>query len=390
MRRLVIVSALCVLTVAACEKTPPLSPLTLPYGTVAITVTSDGGAPPWHLIGPAEIDTSGSGTMWLHDMPVGNYQITWLYLPGCLQPTDNEEARALANGDTIEFSQHYDRIRQVTNDGENRNPTFNKDASAPRLAFLSDRDGLFDIWIATDDIAQPIKVTSNPRGEIRGFDWSRTNQQFIFDSDRDDNCCNLYVVNVSTGTEAQLYFLCSLGYTPGCFYYPRWSAVSDEIIFLWWPCFSSCDYNAGDVIKAPSAGDYCERILSLPDGVHHLAWSRDTTSMAYIYDDEGLLTYDQVAMTHLGTTTVSWVTLSPGNKSYPCWSPDGTHICYTSDETGNRDLWIINVDGDGIVQLTTDEADDWSPSWSADGRAIAFISERDGSRDIYLVGVPEL
>ncbi|MDQ3798653.1 MAG: protein kinase, partial [Acidobacteriota bacterium] len=63
------------------------------------------------------------------------------------------------------------------------------------------------------------------------------------------------------------------------------------------------------------------------------------------------------------------------------WTPDGK-ILYVSMESGNRDIWIIDEDGQNRRQLTTNKASDEYPSISGDGNHIAFISS--------LTGVPHI
>lgn len=59
----------------------------------------------------------------------------------------------------------------------------------------------------------------------------------------------------------------------------------------------------------------------------------------------------------------------------PAWSVDGLHIAFTSDRTGNREVWIADSDGNSSVQLTdqTIRGNKWLPKWSANGY-IAFIT----------------
>jgi WD40-like Beta Propeller Repeat len=38
----------------------------------------------------------------------------------------------------------------------------------------------------------------------------------------------------------------------------------------------------------------------------------------------------------------------------PVWSPDGSKIAFLSNQTGNAEVWIIDLDGKGLSQLTTD------------------------------------
>ena len=67
----------------------------------------------------------------------------------------------------------------------------------------------------------------------------------------------------------------------------------------------------------------------------------------------------------------------------PALSPDGTRIAFTSDESGNRDIWIIGVRGGNPVRLTSDPADDYYPAWFPEGTAIAFVSDRGGTESIW-------
>ncbi len=75
----------------------------------------------------------------------------------------------------------------------------------------------------------------------------------------------------------------------------------------------------------------------------------------------------------------------PGDDGWPAWSPDGRRIAFGSDRDGDWDIYVMQADGTGLVQLTDHPGDDWWPAWSPDGRRIAFGSDRDGDRDIYVM-----
>jgi eukaryotic-like serine/threonine-protein kinase len=70
----------------------------------------------------------------------------------------------------------------------------------------------------------------------------------------------------------------------------------------------------------------------------------------------------------------------------PSLSPDGTRIAYTSDESGNRDIFIIGVQGGNPIRLTDDPASDSDPAWFPDSTALAFVSERGGTTNIWKIG----
>jgi TolB protein len=70
-------------------------------------------------------------------------------------------------------------------------------------------------------------------------------------------------------------------------------------------------------------------------------------------------------MGHPGATTPSWGT----------WSPDGSMIAFSSDVNaapGEHDIYVMNKDGSGLTQLTTDPAFESGPAWSPDGTRLAF------------------
>jgi TolB protein len=52
-------------------------------------------------------------------------------------------------------------------------------------------------------------------------------------------------------------------------------------------------------------------------------------------------------------------------------------MVYISVVEGREQLFIMNVDGTGSVQLTRDDADHEDPAWSPDGKQIAFVYVKD-------------
>ena len=67
----------------------------------------------------------------------------------------------------------------------------------------------------------------------------------------------------------------------------------------------------------------------------------------------------------------------------PSWSPDGRRIAFVSEVDGNREIFAMSADGSNQTRLTNSSANDHDPSWSPDGRRIAFTSERNGNQEIY-------
>jgi Tol biopolymer transport system component/DNA-binding winged helix-turn-helix (wHTH) protein len=72
------------------------------------------------------------------------------------------------------------------------------------------------------------------------------------------------------------------------------------------------------------------------------------------------------------------LTFEPGLETDPSWSPDGRFIAYSSDQSGNFDIWVRSIGEGNSVQVTSSAAHDWQPNWSPDGLSLVFRSEREG------------
>jgi TolB protein len=69
----------------------------------------------------------------------------------------------------------------------------------------------------------------------------------------------------------------------------------------------------------------------------------------------------------------------------PAWSPDGARIAFVSRRDGNDEIYVMGANGSNQVNLSNNPALDLSPAWSPDGTKIAFISDRDGPFQIYVM-----
>jgi dipeptidyl aminopeptidase/acylaminoacyl peptidase len=75
----------------------------------------------------------------------------------------------------------------------------------------------------------------------------------------------------------------------------------------------------------------------------------------------------------------------------PLISPDGKNILFTrgwvdkKNDQSRSNLWIVDIDGTRIRELTHGNWRDFSPVWSPDGKKIAFLSDRDGTTQIHVL-----
>jgi TolB protein len=206
-------------------------------------------------------------------------------------------------------------------------PTWSPDGSM--VAFTSDRDGDYDIYLVNAGGTGLKRVTDHPEEDSCAY-WSPLGDKLVFTSNRDGNQ-EIYDINPD-GTQ------------------PRRLTVNTAI----------------DELHPPSP------------------WSPDGTRIAYASWIPGGFNRDIFLMNADGSSQVN-LTQSPGVEGFPAWSPDGTVIAFDSDSGTDSQIYLIRPDGSGIQQLTNSPEFNQHPAWSPDGRKVAFVSTRDGNDEVYVM-----
>jgi TolB protein len=94
-----------------------------------------------------------------------------------------------------------------------------------------------------------------------------------------------------------------------------------------------------------------------------------------------------------------WAMMQNGNKqeqvthlnafaTFPDYSPDGSKIAFDAggvNGDANDEIYIVDTDGAGLVQLTSNSGNNDYPVWSPNGSEIAFISDRTGFEQVWVM-----
>jgi RNA polymerase sigma factor (sigma-70 family) len=67
---------------------------------------------------------------------------------------------------------------------------------------------------------------------------------------------------------------------------------------------------------------------------------------------------------------------------FPAWSPDGTRIAFCLGKGSKAAIYLMNTDGNNLINLTENQAANFKPAWSPDGEKIAFSSNMGEDRRI--------
>ena len=250
------------------------------------------------------------------------------------------------------------------------------------IAFASDRDGDFDIYLMNADGSGLQQLTRNDADDFEPT-WSPDGQQLAFTSTRAEFAEDVYVMNADGSGQQKLTP------QPGRDYEPAWSPDGQRIAFT-----SSRDgvrkiyvMNADGTGQRRLTGD-----LGLGGYGGRPAWSPDGQRITFQADgksegnDGGIYVINADGSEQHRLTEIPHVW-----HCGPVLSPDGQRIAFGGVVGGTSAyLYVGNPDGSRpkqLAQFTSSPDACMDASWSPDGRAIAYWSELDGLPDIQVIGI---
>jgi TolB protein len=153
---------------------------------------------------------------------------------------------------------------------------------------------------------------------------------------------------------------------------PLWSPDSKTIIFN-----SKRSHGNFDIWKMNVDGSSPSALTSLSnhDAVHlpGSSWCATSDQIVFSSDSSG---DENLWVMNSDGTGQKQVVDTPYLDREPTWSPNCDRITFQSERDGNWDIYTVKADGTGLVRLTTDSAHDWAPNWSPTSESILFQSKR--------------
>jgi Tol biopolymer transport system component len=253
-------------------------------------------------------------------------------------------------------------------------PAASPDGQSIAYTRYTDNSSLFDVYTAHVDGSGERQVSAFP-GQDGPVTWTPDGSALVYDAAAADYSFNLYrQAATSVGTSG-----------------------GEQITHFPYLCGSPCPLTYGDADRAavsPSGqiawANHSTIELTSPDGsaistlytlppaapgewaaVHGTAWSPDGTRLAFV-TLAGTTANGMAGERHKLSVTVidkdganeSVVTTVPASGSVEiggfsdiysiCWSADGSHFVFNvPDGDPQSHLWVVNVDGSGLTQVTT-------------------------------------
>lgn len=240
-------------------------------------------------------------------------------------------------------------------------------STALSIVFSSDREspGRHQIFAMSDDGSNVARLTTSGSLDFMPR-WSPDRSKIAFASERSGSR-QIWVMNADGSNPVQLTSLGGLNHEPD------WSPDGLQIAFT----SSSVGYNQIFVMNAD--GSNAHRLTS-NSGDYHPSWSPFGDKIAFTRISSNSV-QDIFVMNVDGSNAVA-LTSNTGVNYTPAWSPDGSKLAFTSDRNGGQNVWRMNADGSGQVQLTF-AATSYSPAWTPGSDSILFASNRSGVYQVY-------
>ena len=236
-----------------------------------------------------------------------------------------------------------------------------------RIAFASDRDGNWDIYVMNADGSGVTQLTHNSANEASPA-WSPDGSRIAFHSDQGGNG-DIYVMNADGSGVTRLTD------HPAQDWVPAWSPDGRHIAFISWG-----DRDPGIYVMDADGSNVTPRLTSETNdwdfGVP--AWSPDGRRIVFSAFSPMSGSFDIYMMEANGSNLTQITDHPRGQDIDVAWSPDGRKIAFSSTWTGNGDIYVVNADGSGVTRLTDYPYQEFYPAWSPDGRRIAFVSDLSG------------
>jgi Tol biopolymer transport system component len=160
---------------------------------------------------------------------------------------------------------------------------------------------------------------------------------------------------------------------------PAWTADGQQIV-----CDAGPSWYGGTLWRVSvSDSEKPVSLASLGTNSHQPSLSRLGGRLTYIVGSDNTDIW-RAEVTGRAGPAVKLIA-STRQEFNPQYSPDGLRVAFSSDRSGNDEIWVCNGDGSDPVQLTSLGSSSGTPRWFPDGKRIVFDSINEKQVDIYVI-----
>ncbi len=242
-------------------------------------------------------------------------------------------------------------------------------ASGDLIAFSSNRDGDFDIYLMEKDGSNIVRVTDNTHNDY----WPSWlgDSLIIFDSNMNGNE-EIYSIRVNGTGLNRLTFDTAAYDGVANVSKNGWIAFDsnrqpDRLADVWIMNIDGSDQKALTAQKESNG----HPSLS-PEGDRLLFKIKISEQVQQIFE------------LHLATGTIEQITHTPVVSYHPSYSPDGKNIVFASNEDGDFEIYTFNRATSKLEKQTDNDQNEPRPTFSPDRQAILYGSRAGGTWEIWI------
>ncbi|HYN06431.1 MAG TPA: protein kinase [Vicinamibacterales bacterium] len=248
------------------------------------------------------------------------------------------------------------RFSGVTNfTGAEGQPSFSPDGRS--VAFVSNRDGQWDLYTGLVTGGSLIRLTNDPNVESTPR-WSPDGTKLLFARLNDTGLHDMWVTPALPGTARRLVLNAQT---------PAWSPDGRAIAYSSESAIWMCDATGAN----PRAVTKRE-----PAPIMHYqpAFARSGRSIAFVRRRRG--PRSELALVDPETQAVRFLTSDDALAMSPVWSPDDRFLYFSSSRGGTINVWRMSVADGHATPITAGQGDDIEIDLSADGNRLVFATYR--------------
>ena len=163
---------------------------------------------------------------------------------------------------------------------------------------------------------------------------------------------------------------------------PRWSPDGRRILF-----YREEDSGDTEIFAMDADGGNPIKLTDHPAWDASGRWSPEGGRITFVRAEEGFASASIYAMDADGEN-VRRLTDDSTYDTSPVWSPDGERIAFVRQldpQSVESDIRVMDASGGSQLALTDPLSRNTSPRWSPDGSKLFFLSDRDGNMDLYMM-----
>ncbi len=244
------------------------------------------------------------------------------------------------------------------------------------IVFISDRDGMTDLYLISIDGTGETRLTKTPDHE-GNLGWSADGKRILF-SIFEKDVSHLYAIDPDGRNQREIAIVNGRG--------PMISPRGKRLLFM------AGTWTATRLMVSALDGSKSQQITDGSSIAWNSHWSPDSKRIAYTGRSATKSELAVFVMNADGTAARKVTNIAPeeGGAQWPVWSPDGTHLAVQVNNRTKKNsahIWIVNVATGAAQKLAShDEAYlDETPSWFPDGKRIAFQSNRTGKMEVWIM-----